>query len=79
VLSPRTEEYVLVAHDRRAIEVWTRGEGDIWTQSIHGPGTRAPLDSIGVHIDVDMAYDDAREHRWISSSRLQPLEVERLR
>jgi Uma2 family endonuclease len=60
---PSLREYVLVAHDRRAIEVWARGAEDKWTKSLYGEGEKAPLESIGAPVDVDVAYDDAQERR----------------
>lgn len=60
---PSLHEYVLVAHERRAIEVWTRGDQDMWTKLIYGPGEIASLASIDVRIDIDMAYADAQERR----------------
>jgi Uma2 family endonuclease len=58
---PSLAQYVLVAHERRAIEVWTRSAEDVWEASIYGAGEVASLSSIGANIDVDAAYDDARE------------------
>lgn len=60
---PSLRQYVLVAHDRRAIDVWTRSAGDDWKQSSYGPGQAAALESVAARIDVDAAYEDARERR----------------
>jgi Uma2 family endonuclease len=60
---PSLRQYVPVAHDRREIEVWTRGADDTWTQSIFGPGKVASLSSIEASLDVDAAYNDAQERR----------------
>jgi Uma2 family endonuclease len=48
-------EYVLVAQDRRRVEVWARAN-DGWAHTIHEAGSRAPLPSIDYAIDVDELY-----------------------
>ncbi len=55
---PSLSEYVLVAQDRRRVEVWRR-EGDGWRHSAHGHGERIPLPSIQLDVDVDALYADA--------------------
>jgi len=51
-------EYVLIAQDRRQIEVWSRaGEG--WEHAVFGAGQRATLSSIGFELSVDELYDAA--------------------
>lgn len=52
------QEYVLVAQDRRRVEVWRR-EGSEWAHSAHAGGERASLTSIGLELDVDALYDAA--------------------
>ena len=51
-------EYVLVAQDRRRVEVWRR-DGNAWAHSAYGQGEQAPLPSIDLTIDVDALYADA--------------------
>lgn len=51
-------EYVLIAQDRRQVEVWRR-DGDGWIHSVHPAGTRAPLASIAYELDVDELYSAA--------------------
>lgn len=51
-------EYVLVAQDRRRIEVWHR-QGDGWHTSVHDGGATATLSSIGYTLSVDELYDTA--------------------
>ncbi|HWO22175.1 MAG TPA: Uma2 family endonuclease [Kofleriaceae bacterium] len=51
-------EYVLVAQDRRRVEVWRRA-GDAWAHSIHEAGAKVPLSSIGVELDVNEIYEVA--------------------
>jgi Uma2 family endonuclease len=54
-------QYVLVAHDKREIEVWSRGEGDVWTRELARDGEVAELGSIGATLDVRELYDAAAE------------------
>ena len=48
-------ECVLVAHDRRRIELWRRGPGGEWTRLVIEEGT-VDLDSIGCRLDVAELY-----------------------
>lgn len=48
-------EYVLVAQDRRQVEVWQR-DGDGWAASVYHSGERAALPSIRCDLDVDELY-----------------------
>lgn len=53
-------EYVLVAQDRRRVEVWHRDEhGDTWSHAAYEAGASAPLTSIDFALDVDELYDAA--------------------
>jgi len=52
------EDYVLVAQDRRLVEVWHR-EGATWTHRRFERGGRAPLPSIDAQLSVDELYDTA--------------------
>lgn len=52
------QEYVLVAQDRRRVEVWRR-DGREWAHSAYGPSEKVPLASIGYELDVDALYDAA--------------------
>lgn len=49
-------EYVLVAQDRRRVELWQR-VGDGWVYSVHESGGRAALTSIHYALDVDELYN----------------------
>lgn len=51
-------EYVLVAQDRRRIEIWRR-DGGAWLHAVHEGGERARLPSIDYEMDVDELYDTA--------------------
>lgn len=58
---PSLQEYVLVAQDRRRVEVWHR-RGDVFSRTIHEAGEKASLASIGLELDVDELYDAAGVH-----------------
>lgn len=49
------QEYVLVAQDRRHVEVWRR-DGDGWAHAAFGPATTASLPSIDFELNVDDLY-----------------------
>ncbi|MEM9462247.1 MAG: Uma2 family endonuclease [Myxococcota bacterium] len=51
-------EYVLVAQDRRRVELWRR-EGEGWVHSVCGAEGTVYLTSIGCQLDVDVLYDAA--------------------
>ncbi|MEZ4445882.1 MAG: Uma2 family endonuclease [Polyangiaceae bacterium] len=51
-------EYVLVAQDRRHVEVWRR-EGEGWTQGSYGAGASVLLPSIDFELHVDELYSAA--------------------
>lgn len=53
------QEYVLVAQDRRRIEVWRRDDAGAWQHSAHGAGESAPLDSLNLALAIDEVYDVA--------------------
>lgn len=48
-------EYVLIAQDRRRVEVWRRGD-DGWTHAAYGAGGSVPLRSIDYVLSVDELY-----------------------
>lgn len=52
---PSLGEYVLVAQDRREVEVWRREEGE-WRARTYRAGERAELASIALQLDVDRLY-----------------------
>lgn len=55
------EQYVLIAQDRRAVEVWTRDEDGGWSRADFADGDRALLSAIGASLDVRRLYDAAVE------------------
>ena len=52
-------EYMLIAQDRREIEVHARAAGGSWQRSVHRAGHVVELSSIGVRFQVDELYDAA--------------------
>jgi Uma2 family endonuclease len=52
---------VLVAHDRRELEVWTRLESGSWGRALFVSGQVAELPAINCNLSVDAVYDDAAE------------------
>lgn len=55
---PSLEEYVLVAQDKRRVEVWRR-DGAGWAHAVFEAGARAPIESIRFALDVDELYEAA--------------------
>ncbi len=57
---PALREYILIAQDRRSVEVWhRRSESDAWTQSSYGPGDTIGLSSVGCSFHVAELYATA--------------------
>lgn len=52
-------DYVLVAQDRREIDVYSRVTAERWRRAIYGAGQTVELLSIGVEFGVDELYDAA--------------------
>jgi Uma2 family endonuclease len=52
-------EYVLVAQDRREIEIHARDAAGGWQRLVRGPGQTVDLLSIGVQFTVDELYSAA--------------------
>jgi Uma2 family endonuclease len=59
---PTLEQYVLVSHRERRLEIWTR-TADGWTSASAGEGEIVPLASIGASLAVHDIYDAAAEPR----------------
>jgi len=55
---PSLREYVVVAQDRRRVEVWRR-EADEWVHAVHVAGETARLPSIDLELPVDELYATA--------------------
>jgi Uma2 family endonuclease len=56
---PALAQVVLVSHDERRIDVWTRGDGDAWTHAEARDGAVAQLQSIRARLDVREVYESA--------------------
>ncbi|HEY3357668.1 MAG TPA: Uma2 family endonuclease [Polyangia bacterium] len=53
---PSLQEYVLISHRERLIEVFRRGPGGEWSRSEARSRASARLESIGGELDVDRVY-----------------------
>jgi Uma2 family endonuclease len=59
---PTLRACLLFAHDRREIELWTRTAPDApWARVLAISGERAEIVALGVSLDVDHIYEEARE------------------
>lgn len=62
---PSLRACLLVAHDRREIEVWSREDGEPWARALATPGATVAIAALGATLDatldVSAVYDDARE------------------
>lgn len=58
---PSLRAYVLVAHDRRVIEVRARGADGSWSDKAYASGETARIEPIDAVLDVDAIYEDAKE------------------
>jgi Uma2 family endonuclease len=58
---PALQQYVLVSHRARELEVWTRGANADWTHAVARAGQTARLDAIGSTLNVDEVYDAIAE------------------
>jgi Uma2 family endonuclease len=56
---PSLQQYVLVAHRSRSVEVSTRGADGTWRSVVVGAGQIAALPAIGAQLDVDALFDAA--------------------
>ena len=54
-------QYVLVSHQERAIEIWSRGEASEWALLIAREGEHVRLESIAAELAVDDVYGSAEE------------------
>jgi Uma2 family endonuclease len=52
-------EYMLVAQDKREIEVYARPTGGLWQRSVHRAEQTVDLPSIGIRFTVDELYNAA--------------------
>jgi Uma2 family endonuclease len=56
---PTLRQVVLVAHRERRVDVWTRGEGGVWTSVEGREHAVVELDAIGARLDVGELYEAA--------------------
>nr|UXE44468.1 hypothetical protein Hi04_10k_c2441B_00016 [uncultured bacterium] len=56
---PALRQVVLVSQDARRLDVWTRGDGGVWTHAEAREGDVADLGSIGGRLDVRELYEAA--------------------
>jgi len=61
MLLPSLRAAVLVAQDRRELEVWSREDAGAWARVLVISGQSAKLPAIGCTLDVDALYEDAAE------------------
>jgi hypothetical protein len=55
---------MLVAHDRREIEVWSRTETAApWTRALAITGDVVAIEAVSARLEVDAVYADAAEPR----------------
>lgn len=54
---PSLQEYVVVSHRERSIEIWRRDAQGTWSRRACGRGEAATLTSIQVELHVDRIYD----------------------
>jgi Uma2 family endonuclease len=57
---PTFREYMLVAADRIAVQVYRRQSDGDWTLTAYASGDEIVLESIGVHLAVDALYHKVR-------------------
>ena len=55
------QQYVLVSYAEAHVEIWTRGQGDVWTPAHAGVGDVAQLTAIGARLDVRELYEAAAD------------------
>ena len=56
---PALRQVVIVSHDERRIEVWSRGDGDAWTRADGRDGDAVELGAVGARLDVREVYEAA--------------------
>jgi Uma2 family endonuclease len=60
-LIPTLRACLLVAHERREIEIWSRDDGGPWRRALCAAGQSVELAAIEGRLDVDAIYADAAE------------------
>lgn len=54
---PELQQYVIVSHRERLVSVWSRTDGDAWTETQAVDGDLVELSSIAARLDVRALYD----------------------
>ncbi|MFZ3017174.1 MAG: Uma2 family endonuclease [Gallionella sp.] len=57
---PSLKEYVLVATDKRRVEIYRRDEQDEWQLADFNPGDPILLESVGASFTLDEIYEDVK-------------------
>jgi Uma2 family endonuclease len=57
---PSLQQYVVVSHRERTVDLWTR-DGDAWRHESHGNEDNVALSSIQANLSVSELYDAAAE------------------
>jgi len=55
------EQYAIISHRERNVEVWSRGDGDAWSCNAVSDGGIATLASIACSLEIGQLYDAAAE------------------
>lgn len=58
---PTLRACILVGHDRREMEIWTRDPAATWQKAVKGRGEVVVIEAVDVTLDVDAVYEDAAE------------------
>jgi Uma2 family endonuclease len=54
---PALQQYVIVSHRERLVSIWSRTDGDAWTETQAVDGDVVELPSIAARLDVRALYD----------------------
>jgi Uma2 family endonuclease len=58
---PSLAAVLLVDHERQALELWVRNEGEAWQNHSFGPGARVPLPAIACELSTDELFAAAND------------------
>lgn len=53
-------EYVLIAADKRQVEIYRRDEQDEWQLAVTSDGEFLSLTSVACHLTLDQIYEDVK-------------------
>lgn len=57
---PSLREYVLIAADKRHVEIYRRDDHDEWQLAVTNGGASLPLESVACRLTLDEIYEDVR-------------------